>query len=625
MEKNNILSEQSESCVHLAMEIIMLCNNFKKNVEEFTKFCENISEFVTNDINDEFHEELFNSFGDIRILVDDFLQQANFIQMDYKSFISKAMKGEKLCEILKKRYSYSYNYSFLQNDLMYSESVNIKRTCIIINKSTEHDMFYIYDLTYYNTYKRFFSLLRKMSVKPLTKLPKCGELFAVKYFGKICRAVRENTLSISKYIRCFLVDYGIEIKIEAEHSIFDLPHDLKYHPSLAILCKLNMVYPNNFKITKENFYKNVVDPKTKYNFKIVKKKNNFWYLDLEEYHNPFSNSLTTIELQDLNLTCDSTKHNNMFTENSDVKVSEIGIQVENNCLKTDEPNFLFNSCQLTDYEKAVLYEEPLNTTNALKAVMGYEPKDEMRICKFAQNGECFKGSRCKLSHEDKLLSGWTRDKEIVVLENSFPMEVPEIGSFIMIIPTAIESCTTFFAQVHKLDSTCSETSLANMSKIWNSEEEMAKCITLDCIPALFELVFAKYTDGLFYRARIIEISDNNFFIVRYLDYGNIEAVHVSDMKKWDSKFDVIPCQALHFTFANVIVKPEKKGDLLDYLKSNLLNNIYVVKVIDNVNSVYVQIYDKNGGQNLLDIMIDAGFFTKCSGVFQSHNLQRVPG
>lgn len=55
---------------------------------------------------------------------------------------------------------------------------------------------------------------------------------------------------------------------------------------------------------------------------------------------------------------------------------------------------------LTKEDIEVLYEEPLNTENALEAVMGYAPQDEKRICKFfdPKTNACFKGANCTLEH-----------------------------------------------------------------------------------------------------------------------------------------------------------------------------------------------------------------------------------
>lgn len=55
---------------------------------------------------------------------------------------------------------------------------------------------------------------------------------------------------------------------------------------------------------------------------------------------------------------------------------------------------------LTKEQLDELYEEPMGTENALKAVMGYVPKDDRRICKHydPKIKGCFKGNNCKLEH-----------------------------------------------------------------------------------------------------------------------------------------------------------------------------------------------------------------------------------
>lgn len=60
--------------------------------------------------------------------------------------------------------------------------------------------------------------------------------------------------------------------------------------------------------------------------------------------------------------------------------------------------------ELTAEQLRELNEEPLNTENAMVAVMGYNPKDDKRICKFynSQTGECFKGANCTYEHVQKL-------------------------------------------------------------------------------------------------------------------------------------------------------------------------------------------------------------------------------
>lgn len=84
-------------------------------------------------------------------------------------------------------------------------------------------------------------------------------------------------------------------------------------------------------------------------------------------------------------------------------VSEVKLKSSNPFINMKEEVNGFTQKDLDD-----LYEEPLNTENALEAVMGYIPQDEKRICKFfdPKTNACFKGSNCRLEHTT-ILKGTT--------------------------------------------------------------------------------------------------------------------------------------------------------------------------------------------------------------------------
>lgn len=56
--------------------------------------------------------------------------------------------------------------------------------------------------------------------------------------------------------------------------------------------------------------------------------------------------------------------------------------------------------QLSEEQRRIFYEEEGGTSNALKAVFGYEPQDSKRLCPHfdAVTGRCFKGNSCRLEH-----------------------------------------------------------------------------------------------------------------------------------------------------------------------------------------------------------------------------------
>lgn len=62
-----------------------------------------------------------------------------------------------------------------------------------------------------------------------------------------------------------------------------------------------------------------------------------------------------------------------------------------------------NKMEITEEQRKIFNEEPKSTTNVMKAIMGYVPQDDKRICPFydKKTGKCFKAS-CRKEHVPKL-------------------------------------------------------------------------------------------------------------------------------------------------------------------------------------------------------------------------------
>lgn len=64
-----------------------------------------------------------------------------------------------------------------------------------------------------------------------------------------------------------------------------------------------------------------------------------------------------------------------------------------------------NGMELTQEQIDILNEEPeFTTTNAMRAVYGYDPKDDQRLCAHydPSTGACWKGNSCTFEHGPKL-------------------------------------------------------------------------------------------------------------------------------------------------------------------------------------------------------------------------------
>ena len=108
----------------------------------------------------------------------------------------------------------------------------------------------------------------------------------------------------------------------------------------------------------------------------------------------------------------------------------------------------FTDCN-SENELKDLFEEPFNTSNVMEAVMGFDPKDEEKLCKFFDptTNSCFKGNKCKKEHSLIITEGWTKDKDIIKLNSVAEITYPAIGQKIKLIPTFIQTVEKFYAHL----------------------------------------------------------------------------------------------------------------------------------------------------------------------------------
>lgn len=108
---------------------------------------------------------------------------------------------------------------------------------------------------------------------------------------------------------------------------------------------------------------------------------------------------------------------------------------------------------LAPEEIATLYEEPLDTDNAMVAVLGYNPTDDARLCKHydARTGSCYKGTNCKFIHKAKDADGWTKDRKPASIDIWNKVEVPPVGEALLLEPTHIVSTNMFYAHIFQDD------------------------------------------------------------------------------------------------------------------------------------------------------------------------------
>lgn len=161
----------------------------------------------------------------------------------------------------------------------------------------------------------------------------------------------------------------------------------------------------------------------------------------------------------------------------------------------EPPSYKISMDTLSPDQVEELLEEPLNTTNVMKAILGYVPQDDRRICPFCDPAieGCFKGAGCKLEHVAKLSEGWTRDRVPHKIKIRAEMETPRVGSEMILIPTFVVNVDEFYAHIPLPE--LSDALITLQNKL-NNPEITRDFKQLNHEPRFCELVFAKYViDG----------------------------------------------------------------------------------------------------------------------------------
>uniref|UniRef100_A0A182R369 C3H1-type domain-containing protein n=1 Tax=Anopheles funestus TaxID=62324 RepID=A0A182R369_ANOFN len=245
----------------------------------------------------------------------------------------------------------------------------------------------------------------------------------------------------------------------------------------------------------------------------------------------------------------------------------------------------------TEAELEQLDDISQSTSNAMKAVLGYVPKDDERLCKHydpATKG-CFKGSNCRLRHEPKDPDGWTLDKDTVSVSIPAQMEIPLPNTYITLHPTCIIDVDTFYAHVAGDEANYAkyEQLMAEM----NDPEMIDNYKTLKLIPALGELVIAKYED-MWYRATVCDVFDNRISVF-YVDYGNTATVGTNEVRRWEDRFKFLPFQAVYCRISNIQRIKPCHLQAIQQLHSCILDKPIRALIIDNKHPWEVLIYDED--------------------------------
>ncbi|XP_033154552.1 uncharacterized protein LOC117137287 [Drosophila mauritiana] len=394
-------------------------------------------------------------------------------------------------------------------------------------------------------------LQRQRPLKASDQLPDYGDIFAVyDSTDNIILRITINSSNAGGGYDAYLIDFGNHIHLVGNETIYKLPNDIKQWPALAIRCDLINC-------------------------------------DIDNMHR-FVNTFIKIRV-----------HEN----NDNTLVAEM--VMDRLCRPTKTTTTKYRA-GITEEDIAMLNEIDESTSDPLKAVLGFRPKDEQRICRHYDpklNG-CFKGNNCRLAHEPFAPNGATKDVELAraLPETIFDTPVPvEIGSTVSIQITFINGPTEVYGQFFD----------GSPPLVWDTKDVPVNKRTFKSKPRLLDIVLALYSDGRYYRAQIINEFPNEYMIF-YVDYGNTEFLPLICLAPCENVDSLKPHRSVSFHIEGVVrskyLTHQTTMDSIEYLKLKLLNMVlnvhlvqrlpdgFLIRFLDDLKDIPKQLVQRNYAQ-----------------------------
>ncbi|EDW29811.1 GL15006 [Drosophila persimilis] len=172
-----------------------------------------------------------------------------------------------------------------------------------------------------------------------------------------------------------------------------------------------------------------------------------------------------------------------------------------------------------------------------------------------------------LHHQTWLAEEALRDLEVVDALPETVFDTPlvrELGKIVKMLITYVSTTTVVYAQ--HVD--------GSPPLVWTKDDVLRAKSQFKRKPHMLDIVLAHYNDGCYYRAQIIEESDNDYKIF-YVDYGNTEFVTLSALVPCGDFDRMRPHRAVSCYIEGVVPKSslsrKKAVECMEYLKSKILN------------------------------------------------------
>ncbi|KAH8280599.1 hypothetical protein KR018_012057, partial [Drosophila ironensis] len=394
----------------------------------------------------------------------------------------------------------------------------------------------------------------RVGLVELDQLPDYGEPFAFYDCSNnsISRLIVYDSVEDGSY-EAYLLDYGEYIRLTGNEPVYQLPEHLKSLPALAIKCYLvshDIEYMSNFKYEE---VKLLIQDNDGVNLKVVL---------VEDNPQPSAADPKNLAVENRSeqrtITCPS---------------------------RPLTPEGYVSPFRISEEDRAMLNEIGPSTSDPLKAVHGFRPTDDQRICRHYDpklNG-CFKGPNCRLSHEPFAPHGATKDVQVAgaLPETQFdlPVDFTPGLNFQMLI-TFIKSPIEVYAQ--HVD--------GSPPLVWDERDVPQDQRRFEQKPHILDIVLALYSDGCFYRSLIIEEMEGEYKIF-YVDYGNTEFVPIAALAPCPDSERLKPFRAINCHIDGVIrcSVPDsvRDGECVEFLKSKLLNTELEVNVVSRLPDAFL--------------------------------------
>ncbi|EFX71403.1 hypothetical protein DAPPUDRAFT_255836 [Daphnia pulex] len=399
----------------------------------------------------------------------------------------------------------------------------------------------------------------------------------------------------------FLVDWG-NVDVIPISQLRPLVKELLDIPCLALRCRLDGIYPFERSLNCEEWSSHATDK-----FMELAGIDNELTALVSSTNLGRNGAISLLLLQDGNEDKYSLNEQLVFLRcaSSDVfqQAAALSIHISEESEIADEETE-WGDPMVDDYYSP-MNTPALNTENYDSVTTGYIPKDEERICRFyAAKGSCYKGIKCDQLHSNPRKNVFTEDTiEVYVDVPSLPSLVS--GSLIHIQVTCVTNAFRFYAilphgtrnlQNLFADDDDGET-LETMQQALQEEYSsnyFSRRMTL--APSAGDVVIAKSPeDNRWYRGRVMEEKENDYFAIYFLDYGNAQPVHLRNLCNPVPRFIHLPAQAVEM-YLNGIDTSQAADTIQakNVLVSLVKNRDLVARVVHTIPFICVDLYNTSG-------------------------------